>query len=832
MNSFNSNLQMHPNAIPISPLPQCRGFGSRKCVTLRFSPPSAHPLIEIILQDNKLKSNDFAEYNTEDELRTFIFNNPNTTLVGLAFDKDFQSSNIVHYNVFYNDSSAPSLSSKIEYAVNVLPAVQVSVDNAITKYRLQQLLNGISDKLPVTISNALMNIKLKNIPIPILSDTATVFIQGIFYYAICGFLLQFTFAVLWVVFLYNIVTEKALNLRFAMTVMGMRNSSWWHSWFIYGIFKVIVAVLLVYIIGLALRMKIFLWVNPFVIFIVFSTYGFSCILIAMFLSVITTTTRQALLIAFVINGICFFSGLFTTNGLLIYVFYKFAPSIAYSLSALPPFQFGKCISDFITITSGMDNLNPGHGRYYTWNMFFKPLRTLFAEAPATYLSVLFMWATNLVLIILTWYLDNILSTSMNGKTKPFYFFLLPSYWGFATNSSSMQHISKKLIAARHRALNLVKDEPDSRVAEHIMSAVEQIENEPESNVFRLIQLEKSYRRLFKSPVKAVQNVSIKANKGMCLALLGHNGAGKSTIISAIIGQIGIDAGECFVFGMDIKSDLSKIRRETGICMQNDFLNSKMTAWEHLQLFAAFKNLKGKNEKITEQLKAVGLYEVRHKLVSTFSGGMKRRLSCALALLGSPSMVILDEPTTGLDINSKRLIWKLIQIMKKDKLVLLTTHSMEEAEKLGDVIAIMAYGKLKCIGNSLQLKTQFGTGFNLYITCNVIAPKEVDNISETFMQMMREQSISKANVVKDLIKKYVPHAEEVSHEANALLYKLPNLSMKDLIPLVKDVEAISITKQGEEGAIVKSFHLSQSSLEEVYLNVMKRANFHVSGTRNT
>jgi hypothetical protein len=293
MNSFNSNLQMHPNPIPISPLPQCSGFGSRKCVTLRFSPPSARPLIEIILKDNKLQSNDFAEYNTEDELRTFIFNNPNTTLVGLAFDKDFQSSNIVHYNVFYNDSSAPSLSSKVESTVNVLPAVQVSVDNAITKYRWQQLLNWISDKLPVTITNALMNIKLKNIPIPILSDTATVLIQGIFYYAICGFLLQFTFAVLWVVFLYNIVAEKALNLRFAMTVMGMRNSSWWHSWFIYGIFKVIVVVLLVYIIGLALRMKIFLWVNPFVIFIVFSTYGFNCILIAMLLSVITTTARQA-----------------------------------------------------------------------------------------------------------------------------------------------------------------------------------------------------------------------------------------------------------------------------------------------------------------------------------------------------------------------------------------------------------------------------------------------------------------------------------------------------------------------------------------------------------
>jgi len=336
--------------------------------------------------------------------------------------------------------------------------------------------------------------------------------------------------------------------------------------------------------------------------------------------------------------------------------------------------------------------------------------------------------------------------------------------------------------------------------------------------------------LLKKQVKAVQNVTFKANKGTCLALLGHNGAGKSTIISTIIGQNDLTAGHCFVFGKDVKTDMDLIRRDIGVCMQDDFLNPNMTAWEHLQLFAQFKNVPNKKQEIEQRLHDVGLYSVRNNQTRTFSGGMKRRLSCAIALIGSPSMVILDEPTTGLDVQSKRLIWNLVHQMKKDKLVLLTTHAMEEADKLGDQIVIMAYGKIKCMGNSLQLKNQFGAGFNIQVTANVVKRETLEENTES--EQMHQQLVTKMNHIQDVIRKHVPQAEEVSQQANSLLYKLPQVNMKELIPLVQEIESISISKQGEEKAIVKSFHLSQSTLEEVYLSVTKQANFGVSSDRHS
>lgn len=455
---------------------------------------------------------------------------------------------------------------------------------------------------------------------------------------------------------------------------------------------------------------------------------------------------------------------------------------------------------------------------------------IIGKAPPTLHNVLYMWAISAVVLLVAWYLDHILPTSMNGKTKPFYFFVLPSFWGLTRKRTNMVHITNTLSKAKPVALQLQAQETDKRVAEQITKALEQQENEDESDVLRIVQVEKTYGGLFGKKVKAVQNVSFKANKGTCLALLGHNGAGKSTIISTIVGQNDLSAGHCFVFGQDVSTDMDRIRKNIGVCFQDDFLNPNMTAWEHLQLFAQFKDIPNKKQEIEQRLHDVGLYNVRNNQTRTYSGGMKRRLSCAIALIGSPSMVILDEPTTGLDVQSKRLIWNLVHQMKKDKLVLLTTHTMEEADKLGDQIVIMAYGKIKCFGNSLQLKDQFGAGFNVQVTANIVQNPDMNAESEQYQEFMHQQLVTKMTHIQNVIRQHVPQAEEVSQQANSLLYKLPQVGMKELIPLVQDIESISISKQGETNAIIKSFHLSHSTLEEVYLSVTKQANFGVSSDR--
>ncbi len=120
--------------------------------------------------------------------------------------------------------------------------------------------------------------------------------------------------------------------------------------------------------------------------------------------------------------------------------------------------------------------------------------------------------------------------------------------------------------------------------------------------------------------------------------------------------------------------------------------------------------------IDELLESVGLFHVKNALVNNFSGGMKRRLSVAVSSIGNPRIIFMDEPTTGMDPVSRRSVWALIQKLKKNKLVILTTHAMEEADILSDRIAIVCDGKLKCVGSPLYLKNTFGDGYRITIVC--------------------------------------------------------------------------------------------------------------------
>jgi ABC-type multidrug transport system ATPase subunit len=133
----------------------------------------------------------------------------------------------------------------------------------------------------------------------------------------------------------------------------------------------------------------------------------------------------------------------------------------------------------------------------------------------------------------------------------------------------------------------------------------------------------------------------------------------------------------------------------------------LTAAEHLRIFAKLKGLAPKQveREIQEKLKETSLSHVANQRVGQFSGGMKRRLSIAISSIGNPQIIFMDEPTTGLDPVNKRSVWHMVQEMKKDRVIVLTTHAMEEADVLGDRIGVMVLGKLRCIGNSLHLKNK-------------------------------------------------------------------------------------------------------------------------------
>ena len=144
----------------------------------------------------------------------------------------------------------------------------------------------------------------------------------------------------------------------------------------------------------------------------------------------------------------------------------------------------------------------------------------------------------------------------------------------------------------------------------------------------------------------------------------------------------------------------------------------MTAMEHMRMFSRIKGVP--SEEIEEAsialLDQVGLEDVKNAQCSCFSGGMKRRLSVAISAIGNPSVIFFDEPTTGMDPVSRRAVWQLMQDLKKDKTIILTTHAMEEADALADRIAIVVDGRIKCIGTPLNMKNTFGDGYRVSMVC--------------------------------------------------------------------------------------------------------------------
>ena len=215
--------------------------------------------------------------------------------------------------------------------------------------------------------------------------------------------------------------------------------------------------------------------------------------------------------------------------------------------------------------------------------------------------------------------------------------------------------------------------------------------------------------------KALNDFDMDVFEGHITCLLGVNGAGKSTLINCLTGMLVPTSGTASVRGFDLLEDMDMIRYSLGYCPQHDVLYRDMTVKEHLEFFGRLKGLQDGREldsAVEAKIHEVGLTEKRYTLSSQLSGGQRRKLSLALAFIGNSSVVILDEVTSGVDVYSRRAMWNLIQGQKPGRIIIVTTHFMDEAEILGDRIAIMGDGKMRCCGSSIFLKNRFGLGYSL------------------------------------------------------------------------------------------------------------------------
>lgn len=259
----------------------------------------------------------------------------------------------------------------------------------------------------------------------------------------------------------------------------------------------------------------------------------------------------------------------------------------------------------------------------------------------------------------------------------------------------------------------------------------------------------------------------------------------------ITGMLRPSEGSATVCGYDIQTQQGMVKRHVGVLPQFEILWPTLTVEEHLYFYARLRGIprRERAKHVKELIEEVGLEEARRRLAKNLSGGMRRRLGLAIALTGSPPLLLLDEPSSGLDAASARGIWDLILKAKESRCVVLTSHSMHEVETLCERIGMLANGRLVCIGDLLDLKNTFTDGYKFQISC------DIDNLSRA----------------RDYVAETVPFADFVQDVGGGtLLYRIRSNVMQ-LSVLFSSMHPSRLAKFG-----IRDWSLNQASLEEIFL----------------
>ena len=304
-------------------------------------------------------------------------------------------------------------------------------------------------------------------------------------------------------------------------------------------------------------------------------------------------------------------------------------------------------------------------------------------------------------------------------------------------------------------------------------------------------------KIFEDGKKALNNVSFNIYKNEIFALLGHNGAGKSTLISILSGLYPATSGYAIYDNQNIitTEGHSKFKKYLGICPQHDVLFDDLTVKEHLEMFCVFKSVQKENidDEIDKILIDFDLLGKKDAKACHLSGGQKRKLSICIALVGGSSVIFLDEPTSGMDITSRRNLWDILKRYAGGRIIILTTHYMEEAAVLGNRIGILSEGDMKCIGSPLFLIERFGKNINLNIT------KQLEANNESIINFIKDN-------IKDI--EYEIYNEEI-------LFRIPKNNIE-----FSGKKFFKILDENYKKLGIKNYSLSMSTLEDVFINVSK------------
>lgn len=313
------------------------------------------------------------------------------------------------------------------------------------------------------------------------------------------------------------------------------------------------------------------------------------------------------------------------------------------------------------------------------------------------------------------------------------------------------------------------------------------------DLIRIENLTKVYYARKRGKHLAVDRLCFGVPKGECFGLLGVNGAGKTSTFKMLTGDTSMTAGNAFLNSHSIASEMQKVHKCMGFCPQFDALFDELTASEHLTLYARLRGVPEKelHKVVSWAIKKLALTHYANRPSKTYSGGNKRKLSTAMALIGNPPIIFLDEPTTGMDPHARRFLWNLIlEIIKDGRSVILTSHSMEECEALCTRMAIMVNGQFKCLGSCQHLKNRFGEGYIITVRIQGDLPN-----LEPLYQFFSDK---------------FPRATLKEHHHNIVQYQLPS-------GVMVLSEVFGHIESSYETLKIEDYSVSQTTLDNVFIN---------------
>ena len=584
-------------------------------------------------------------------------------------------------------------------------------------------------------------------------------------------------------YVYRMVSEKESRAKEGMKIMGLGEGTYFLSYFLqYLVINVFVS-----LINAVIFQFIFTKFPFYFLFIILFLWAMNVFALAFFYQSFLDSTKYALILSLLIYFIMYFLSLACLKE-------NAKKSIKVGLSFFPP----------VALEVGIVMLKEFecHFRKYKPKYF----DVVYANY-SLFIMFIMLIGDFFIYLFLGYYLQNILPHQY-GIRKPFYFLFTSEYWCGKSSKKKFEIIKNDQDLDTSMNKFNANQKHDSFSSNNTSIFTDYYKNDPnfegealykdktkKDDALRIINIKKT----FDDGKTAVNNVNLNFYKDEIFALLGHNGAGKTTLISMLTGLYEATEGNAYYDGDDILigNNMDKFRTKLGICPQHDVLFENLTIKEHLEMFSIFKGVPSNliEDEVNKSLNDFQLNEIKDIVVEDLSAGQKRQLSVAISLIGGSKVIFLDEPSSGMDITSRRNLWEILKRQLDQKIIILTTHYMEEASVLGNRIGIINEGRMKCIGTPLFLIERFGK----YMTITI--SKEEDANNDDIINYMKSKTKE-------------PQIEVLSEE---ILFRIAKNNYSDGGGLNLEEFFTDLDNQLNKLKI-KSYSVSMPTLEDVFLNV--------------